>query len=650
MIRNITIRLLSGQHIICKFTLMIRGEIMKKILFLIGFLFCLSTTPALADLGYIFMSEQFGYSSWSLWYTSHEGTVSPICDNSDGDEVCIYRFTDATFDDWLGSNINIWNTVRSIDDGISWVRVMHPGQSAMSTWTEQSIKNNLSDLAFYWNATDDPGDYIYFRCDYNTCGSGGSNLGTFEIPLRQYGINVGDNDYINIEDLTFRFGGATADSTPENSMAIRVGDSTGITIDGVTIEYSGYWGVGAPGPVNNLRLLSSYIHDVTGGLWASGTYTNHVPGSQASSEVIVTGTYFDNIGNVEFDEGDLNAIYLDGVSGATITDNFFGEVQYSNAGTDLGSQVNILHSEDIILARNYSYRAGNRAFSFGGSETTLQTSDVTIIYNIIDSWGYLVPVDLTTVGYVNAISVNEANWETVKGNDPNDDDHGYDFKLYGNLFINGPDLLQGGYTLKANQDPLPSEMDKDSTLRIGYMKFSSVELYNNIFYNNNSVHEWYLGWHSDTSKGNVKIENNFLYDTYDESDREAIMYSLMCGEGGNRRWRYNRIVGASDDYWSYDWVESGDCGHTGGTNDDNSASDPVLALTTAGPSNIKKLDVGSPGIDGGFNLGYDYRLLLDPNVADYTTNPVTEGPKSQFSFNLWEAGPYVSYTTDGKFR
>jgi hypothetical protein len=148
----------------------------------------------------------------------------------------------------------------------------------------------------------------------------------------------------------------------------------------------------------------------------------------------------------------------------------------------------------------------------------------------------------------------------------------------------------------------------------------------------------------------VAIENNFLYDTYDEVGNEVIRYLLLCSEHTNEVWRYNRVVGTSDDYWSYDWVESGDCGYTAGTNDDNSVSDPILALTTAGPSYVKKLDTGSPGIDGGFNLGYDYRLMLDPNVTDFTTSPVIEGPKSQFSFNLWEAGPYASYTTHGRFK
>jgi hypothetical protein len=197
--------------------------------------------------GYIYMSEQFPYTSWTLWYTSGEGLGSPICDT--GGEKCIYRFTDATFDDWL-SPINVWNTVRSTDGGTTWARVQHPGQSTMGIWSEGSIQSSLADVSYYWNATNDPGDYIYFRCDYNTCGSGGPSLGIFEIPLRQYGINVGDNDYINIEDLTFRFGGATDDSTPENSMAIRVGDSIGITLNDITVEYSGYWVIGVLEPLD----------------------------------------------------------------------------------------------------------------------------------------------------------------------------------------------------------------------------------------------------------------------------------------------------------------------------------------------------------------------------------------------------------------
>jgi hypothetical protein len=472
-----------------------------------------------------------------------------------------------------------------------------------------------------------------------------------EIPLRQYGINVGDNDYITIDGITFRYGGATDDSTPENSMAIRVGDSIGITLNDITVEYSGYWGVGAPGPVDNLRIIDSYFYDLTGGIYVAGTYTNHVPGSQASTDVTVTGSYFDKIGSVAWDEGDIEAIHLDGISGATIAGNYFGETQYGDSANALSSQVDISHSEDIILARNYSYRAGHRAFTFGGSETTLQTSNITMMYNIFDSWGYYSPVDLNNTSVTAAVEVNETSWEIVKANDPDEDDHGYDLKIYGNLFINGPDLLQGGYTPKSDV----WEKEKDSTLHIGYMKYSSIKMYNNIFYNNNSFHEWNFQWHTDTAKSDVYIENNYLYDTYDETGQtqaeqnEVIRYANLCSEHTNERWRYNRVVGTSDDYWSYDWVEGSDCGFTAGTNDDNSSSNPVLLVTTAGPSYVKKLGPGSPGIDRGFNLGYSFDDMLNPST-DFTTTPPTVVSKSQFAFNLWEVGPYIYFTTDGKFK
>jgi hypothetical protein len=513
-----------------------------------------------------------------------------------------------------------------------------------------SIQSSLADVSYYWNATNDPGDYIYFRCDYNSCNSA-SDIGTFEIPLRQYGINVGDNDYITIDGITFRYGGATDDSTPENSMAIRVGDSIGITLNDITVEYSGYWGVGAPGPVDNLRIIDSYFYDLTGGIYVAGTYTNHVPGSQASTDVTVTGSYFDKIGSVAWDEGDIEAIHLDGISGATIAGNYFGETQYGDSANALSSQVDISHSEDIILARNYSYRAGHRAFTFGGSETTLQTSNITMMYNIFDSWGYYSPVDLNNTSVTAAVEVNETSWEIVKANDPDEDDHGYDLKIYGNLFINGPDLLQGGYTPKSDV----WEKEKDSTLHIGYMKYSSIKMYNNIFYNNNSFHEWNFQWHTDTAKSDVYIENNYLYDTYDETGQtqaeqnEVIRYANLCSEHTNERWRYNRVVGTSDDYWSYDWVEGSDCGFTAGTNDDNSSSNPVLLVTTAGPSYVKKLGPGSPGIDRGFNLGYSFDDMLNPST-DFTTTPPTVVSKSQFAFNLWEVGPYIYFTTDGKFK
>jgi hypothetical protein len=554
------------------------------------------------DAGIVLMSEQYDHTDWgdeTPWYDN--GNDNGTCEAG---EVCIYRFADAALPDY------IWSPSRSTNGGTTWARVPHVYHQTMRTWTMAQVKANLKDEEFYWNATNDGGDYAYFRCDYTTCGAGGENLGLWEIGTRWGGVTIGGSYHWTVVDgVTIKFGGGSDDSGYLNSHAIH-NSANNVIIRNITVDSHWFWGYRnwSWDATQNITIQDNVFQDSAGGIQIGGQYIANDPGSQNNSNVLIKGNAFLRIGAIATDAGDTESIGIQAVSDLTISENYFDENLYAGVTNTGGkNQVAIVWSENVTIEHNYFYRCGLSCVSWGIGVNELSTSNLYIRHNVFDSWGYHAAADLSTCNDVHALGNENGNWVTIKENDPNDDDHGYEFEVTNNLFINGPDIL-GSHT---------NAIDDDSTFFTSSGPYyTKIEISNNIFHNNNSYAELDIWWHWDTPKAQVFIENNYFYDT---SGSRVIEWN--AGVGGYT-WAHDEIITGASGGWDYDWVN--DLNFTAGNNDNNVDANPQLISTTAGPGNDKSPAEGSPLIDAEKTVsGNNDAIDRDSNFAALPPDVIT---------------------------
>jgi hypothetical protein len=559
------------------------------------------------DPGIILLSDAYDYTDWgdtTAWWTTDADTT---CEDA---EVCIYRFADAALPS------KVYSVARSTDGGTTYARTAHVSEFVIAyntVWSAGDIQSNLDDEEFYWDRTN---EYAYFRCDYATCGAGGSNLGLFEMGGRLSALNI-DHDYITVDGLTFKYGGGGETVGPDSYAAI-VPDGDNLVIQNCTFEDHFFWGIRSPtSGISDGVFQNNVFKDGHSGLAIKGSYDAHVPGSQTNSNITITKNTFTRISGVADDAGDAEALGAQAVSYLTINENYFNDNGYTNSMNLVPNMVAIVWSEDVTIEHNYFYKCGHSCISWGIGTDALSTSNLYIRHNVFDSWGYYAASDLSSVADVHALGNINGYWVTIKANDPNDDDHGYIHEITNNLFINGPDIL-GSHT--------NSEDDDSTYFSSSLAYYTKFEMSNNIFHNNNSYHEMHLGWHWDTPKAQIFIENNYIYDT---SGSEVI--NLVDGDYS---WAHDKIIGGADTFWDWEWTN--ERGFTAGNNDNNVDADPELVSTTAGPSNNKSPAIISPLIDAGKDLGTQDGILF--SLPNYEGTPIVVNKGDQDP--NWEIGPF----------
>jgi hypothetical protein len=604
-------------------------------------------------------------TAWILWYTSGEGTSSPVC-NSAG-ERCIYRIYDATnFVDY------IYNGFRSTDGGTTWTRARYPTISYMKNITTAQIQdvNIVDDEMFIY---DRGTAYVYFRCDYDTCADVTANVGDFEIPVasREYGINIQSYDFITIDGLTFRFQGANTSGNHNNPAGIATWSVHDITVQ--NCEFGPLWNRAYREYTNtvvkyNIAFNYNYVHDAgsgfrgAGGCWNGSAwehclvnnehdyeYGSHFGRTNYDYEFI--GNYFDQIGTVTGDRGyDFESVGLQSVDGVVIEKNFFGETMPGDGHStdedymhENDNVVTLLWGRDSTVRYNYFYRCGQTCItSWGAGSTQINEQDTTIHHNVFDSWGYNLPThdgqshcvgdqDPSYFGttanekctgsgtgtglYIQktpAINFDGGQWpdantaDTANGSDTTGDADRGSALVYNNLFINGPNLLGGGYT---GFSPNTAAQHTYATVGFNWHKWTAIELYDNVFHDDRSLYAIYMRFHSTTAKSTVKIENNYIWAT---TGNESITYD----DGTEYTWAHNKLIGDADTFWDWEWVN--ERGFTSGNNDDNADADPELASTTAGPENDKS-PLSTSVLNG---AAFNSETALD-GTTDFTDVPPT---------------------------
>jgi len=316
------------------------------------------------DPGYILMSEAYDHTDWgSPWYDVGGAVGNDNDGNCNSDEKCIYRFKNTSFE-----NKWVWSVNRSTDGGTTWARVKHVAYDKPGTWSTATIISSLDDEEFYFNANNDAGwwwwwggRYAYFRCDYATCGAGGANLGTWEIPIRELGVNLMVNTWVTVDGLTLRFGGMSINQGSPRAHAVRFGNDNHV-FQNMTIEYNWWWGFlcHSGANVDNITFQNNIIRDSVAGIAINGDYTPHDHSSLEKTNITVTGNSFLNIARVKWDSlGDTEALGIQGADGVTITENIFDHHLYSEPRHNTGKNfVAIVWSKDVKISRNYFYRCG----------------------------------------------------------------------------------------------------------------------------------------------------------------------------------------------------------------------------------------------------------------------------------------------------